>query len=179
MNADEKKTLIEIARKTIIAYPKPYLPDEKKITSAMSEKRGVFVSLHLGKELRGCVGYILPLMPLYKAVIENAANAAYHDTRFKAPTKEELKKMTIEISVLTVPKKARFSNPEELLRQLDSSKGVILEKGPYGATFLPQVWEELPKKEDFLENLCMKAGLMPDQWKSCKFSFYTVECFSG
>jgi uncharacterized protein len=175
----ERKALLEMARKAILAYPEQYLPAETKLTAVMKEKRGVFVSLHLGKALRGCVGYILPVKQLYHAVLDNAVNAAYRDSRFQQPTKEELKKMAIEISVLTVPEKVSFLKPEELLKKLESKPGVILEKGPYGATFLPQVWEELPEKEEFLGNLCMKAGLMPEEWKDCKFSFYTVECFSG
>jgi AmmeMemoRadiSam system protein A len=175
----ERDTLLEMARKAVTAYPQGYSPDKVKLTPIMKEKRGVFVSLHLGKELRGCVGYIVPIKKLYQAVIDNAVNAAYRDTRFQTSTKEELKKMTIEISVLTVPKEVEFSSPDELLKQLDHSKGVILKKGPYGATFLPQVWEELPDKKEFLGNLCMKAGLMPDEWKTCKVSFYTVECFSS
>ncbi|MFH1181995.1 MAG: AmmeMemoRadiSam system protein A [Candidatus Woesearchaeota archaeon] len=179
LSKQEKEILLEMARKAIMAYPEPYLPDETKITAVMKEKRGVFVSLHLGKSLRGCIGYILPVKQLYQAVIDNAVNAAYRDSRFPEPTKEELRKMTIEISVLTVPEKVSFSSPEELLKKLDSSKGVIIEKGLYGATFLPQVWEELPEKEEFLGNLCLKAGLMPEDWKECKVSFYTVECFSG
>jgi AmmeMemoRadiSam system protein A len=175
----EQSALLEMARKAMMVYPKQYAPDEKTLTPVMKEKRGVFVSMHLGKELRGCIGYIVPIKQLYQAVIDNAVNAAYRDTRFAQATKEELKRMTIEISVLTVPKEVAFSSPEELLKKLDHSKGVIIEKGPYGATFLPQVWEELPEKEDFLANLCLKAGLMPDEWKSCNVSFYTVECFNS
>jgi AmmeMemoRadiSam system protein A len=179
LTKNEREALLEMAMKAMLVYPKQYAPDEKSLTAVMKEKRGVFVSLHSGKELRGCVGYIVPIKQLYQAVIDNAVNAAYRDTRFAQATKEELKRMTIEISVLTVPKEVAFSSPEDLLKKLDNSKGVILEKGPYGATFLPQVWEELPDKKEFLANLCMKAGLMPDEWKTCKVSFYAVECFSG
>ena len=79
---------------------------------------------------------------------------------------EELKDIKIEISILTLPKKVQYNGGDDLLAKLNPNKdGVIIKKGFYSATFLPQVWEQLPKREDFLSHLCAKAGLEPNQWQ--------------
>jgi len=93
---------------------------------------------------------------------------------------EELGKIEIEISVLTIPKKLKYKTPNELLEKLRPNiDGVVLSYGGRGATFLPQVWEEIPKKEGFLSHLCAKAWLDRNQWKEkgCEISVYQVEAF--
>jgi AmmeMemoRadiSam system protein A len=114
---------------------------------------------------------------LWKDVVENAVNAGFSDFRFFPLNKSELKKIKIEVSVLTEPKKLEFKNEKELLEKLNKSMGVILKKGFYTSTFLPQVWEELPNKIEFLEHLSLKAGLNKDAWKNAEIFYYNVEIF--
>ena len=135
----------------------------------LEKKRGVFVTInsHPTNELRGCIGFPLPVYPLRKAVYEAALSAAFSDPRFPPLRKDELKHVVFEVSVLTVPEELKFRTPEELLEKIKPGKdGLILELGGYSGLFLPQVWEQIPQKEAFLSSLCMKAGIMdPDCWK--------------
>lgn len=172
LSQNDQKILIDLAREAIKTKARP---NTIEITDALQEKRGAFVTLSKFGELRGCVGYIEPIMPLYEAVIENAINAAYNDTRFYPLTKDELESLTIEISVLTKPEKLKS------LKDLTHEHGVILKNSGRSATFLPQVWEQLTEKEDFLSHLCMKAGLAWDAWKDSKTEMlvYMVYHFDG
>ncbi|MEM4755518.1 MAG: AmmeMemoRadiSam system protein A [Candidatus Woesearchaeota archaeon] len=141
---------------------------------------GVFVTLLKKGQLRGCIGYIEPLLSLGEAIIENAINAAFHDPRFAPVSQDELSVITIELSLLSVPQPLSYQSPKELLSKLDTTMGLIVRRGNRRATFLPQVWEQLPTKEAFLSHLCIKAGLVADAWMNepLQFSFYTVIHFS-
>ena len=112
--------------------------------------------------------------------MDNARNAATRDPRFPPVQPDEAGKIKIEISVLTEPQPLRFSSPEDLLDKLQPGEdGVVLKIGSQGATFLPQVWEQLPDKVEFLDHLAQKAGCAPDDWrgKDVKVSIYHVEAF--
>ena len=171
----EQEFLLKSAKNAILNYPKTTSPDSNKLSSALKEKRGVFVTLTINGQLRGCIGTIEPIMPLYEAVIKNAANAAYSDPRFPPLTKEEAGKLAIEISVLTEPIKLDYIDAVDLLKKLNHDLGIIIKKGFATATFLPQVWEQLPDKEQFLANLCLKANLSPEAWKDSSIEVYTYE----
>ena len=147
------------------------------ISPKLKEKRACFVTLTINGQLRGCIGHILPIQELYKDIIENAKSAAYEDPRFPPVKKEELDNLIIEISILTIPKPFPYQTIEELLSYLGKEKpGVILSKGLNRATFLPQVWDDLPDPRSFLSNLALKAGLSPDAWKhGVKVELYSVE----
>ncbi|MAH33255.1 AMMECR1 domain-containing protein [archaeon] len=175
----EQKFLLELARNAIIRYPGNVDIDENKIPKKLKEKKGIFVTLNLNDELRGCIGNLLPSDSIYKSVIENAVNAAYNDYRFTEVTKKEIDSLKIEISILTEPVKLNFIDSNNLLKKLDKKEGVILKKGQKMATFLPQVWEQINDKEEFLEHLCMKAGLNGDSWKNgdIEIDTYRVEKF--
>jgi AmmeMemoRadiSam system protein A len=166
----DRNYLLDIARKTIEKESRSdWLSDDDRsgLSPFMCEKRGGFVTIHKSGSLRGCIGYILPVMELYRTVIENAYNAAYNDPRFPPLTRQELEEIDIEISILSVPKKLEYKGVDDLLGKLHPGKdGIIIKKGGYSATFLPQVWEQLPEKRDFLEHLCMKAGLSPREWET-------------
>ncbi|MFA6917756.1 MAG: AmmeMemoRadiSam system protein A [Candidatus Gracilibacteria bacterium] len=156
-------------------------PNDSEI---LSEKRGVFVTLEIEKKLRGCIGTIIPVYTLEYAVKRNAINAAFEDPRFWPLTSEELDKVQIEISVLSVPEKLEYRDSADLLQKLRPMKdGVILKKGYYEATYLPQVWEELKDKEQFLGSLCMKAGMNSEEWRGgehgekVEVSTYQAEVF--
>lgn len=185
MNEFTQRFLLKLARQTLEYYFKTHqilkldesiLPDP-----IFKEKRGTFVTLHLHGELRGCIGHIEPVQELYKDIIDNVLSAAFEDPRFIPLTGDELKDIEIEISVLTPPQKLSYTSTDDLLIKLRPNiDGVIIEKGRYGATYLPQVWEDLPDKKEFLSSLCMKAGLNPDAWKEkdAEISVYQAEVFN-
>lgn len=179
LTVTEKEFMLQLARESISQYPEAI--EIKKIPENLKQERGVFVSLYVNNNLRGCVGHIFAFQPLYKAVMECAVSAAFQDNRFDSIKKEEIKKMRIEISLLTSPKKLEYSNPGELLNKIDKTKGVILKKGPNLATFLPQVWEQLPDKKEFMNNLCSKAMLPEHAWegKDIEIFTYSVEKIEG
>jgi AmmeMemoRadiSam system protein A len=144
------------------------------------EQRACFVTLTSDGLLRGCIGHILPQKALYQAVIDSARNAALHDPRFPAVQPAEVDNIRIEISVLTEPQPLAFNSPEDLLEKLQPHRdGVVLRIGPFSATFLPQVWEKVSDKIEFLNCLSEKAGCRPSAWRGeeTSVSIYQVECF--
>ena len=186
--APEKgQVLVTLARSTLMEkFGLPLPPAEAdRMRSALSEpafqaRCGTFVTLKHNGQLRGCIGSLSASDPLAEGVRRNAINAAFHDPRFSPLTQKELGQIEIEVSVLTEPQPLAFSDPEDLLRKLRPNvDGVIIRQGYASATFLPQVWEQLPKKEDFLGHLCLKAGLPRDAWKRGKLevSTYQVQYF--
>ena len=129
------------------------------------KKMAVFVTINKRGGLRGCIGSLVAHRPLLEDLIENAKSAAFKDPRFPPLTKEEFESgdLEIEISILTAPKELVYSDVEDLKSKIKSNvHGVILTIQNYRATFLPQVWEQLPKFEEFFAHLCHKAGLAPD-----------------
>lgn len=142
--------------------------------SAFNVDRGVFVTLKLAGALRGCIGNIEPVRSVADGVAANTVNAALHDHRFDPLTAGELDRVEISISILTQPEKLYFNDSEELCRSLNIGvDGVILKRGSASATFLPQVWEQLPNTETFLSHLCLKAGIPRDTWKSGDVDIHT------
>ncbi|MEW6443412.1 MAG: AmmeMemoRadiSam system protein B [bacterium] len=178
LSPSEKETLLRLARDTLESYvrsgrtPDP-LAAPYRITDNLKQKRGAFVTLKKGGELRGCIGYIQPIEPVYAAVQENTINAAARDSRFPPVEKEELASLRIEISVLSQPK--RIASYEDIAL---GTHGIILKKGLHQSVFLPQVAPEqgwdLPET---LRNLSLKAGLPADAWRhrETTFSIFTAE----
>ncbi|MDP7244299.1 MAG: AmmeMemoRadiSam system protein A [Flavobacteriales bacterium] len=171
----EQEFLLKSARAAILNYPKIITPDLNKLSNTLKEKKGVFVTLTINDHLRGCIGSILPVMPLYEAVIQNAVNAAYSDPRFPPLTKQEASELTIEVSILTDPVRLAYIDAPHLLKKLNDGEGIIIKKEMLTATFLPQVWEQLPDKEQFLMNLCLKAHLSVGAWKDNNMEVYAYK----
>ncbi|MGD0516256.1 MAG: AmmeMemoRadiSam system protein B [Thermoguttaceae bacterium] len=182
-SAGERKFLLELARKTITRVTNGENPpevDAAAVSENLRSSRACFVTLTKNNDLRGCIGSIFPEEPLCQAVISRARAAALEDPRFKPVRSEELKDIQIEISVLTVPRRLEFKSPEDLMQKLrPGTDGVVLRMGLRQATFLPQVWEQLPDKEDFLDHLAQKAGLSASTWREQGTSvlIYQVEAF--
>ncbi len=176
-----RKTLLNMARKAIeykIKGAQYKLDDTEanELPDELKEKRAVFVTLTKKTELRGCIGHLEPTQEIYKDVIENAISAGFGDPRFSSVTEKELKDIVIEISILSLPEKIEYNTIDELLNSIIPGKhGLIIKKGFKGATFLPQVWEQLPNKENFFTNLCAKAGMYPEEWKNGKLEVETYE----
>lgn len=183
LSAADRGQLLELARKSVraavVGEPPPALEPEA-LAPALTARQACFVTLTKRGELRGCIGNLIPQFPLYRGVIENASHAALRDSRFQPVRLDEVEALEIEISVLTAPEPLVFTSPADLLRQLQPRRdGVILQIGSRSATFLPQVWEQIPDKERFLDHLAQKAGCEPRAWREdgVRVSTYRVESF--
>lgn len=168
-SSTEWKRLLQLARDTVkAAAAGKTLPavDDASLPASFKAVTGCFVTLTRKGELRGCIGHIIPQRPLAKAVIENAVSAALRDPRFPPVESKEVGELEIELSVLTEPKPLEFATPEDLLRKLRPHKdGVVLRLDGNAATYLPQVWAEIPDKVEFLDSLSRKAGCAQGAWR--------------
>jgi AmmeMemoRadiSam system protein B/AmmeMemoRadiSam system protein A len=134
--------------------------------TVFQDRRGTFVTLTMDKKLRGCIGNLESSESILAGIKRNAVNAAFHDPRFPPLKPAEFDRVDIEVSILTEPYLLDYRDSEDLLAKLRVNvDGVILRKGSASATFLPQVWAQLPRPEEFLSHLCMKAGLSADTWR--------------
>ncbi|RKY86111.1 AMMECR1 domain-containing protein [candidate division KSB1 bacterium] len=171
-----KSDLIEIAKTSIEKSVKgEKLPDFKFDEPVMNEKRGAFVTIKKSGKLRGCIGYVLPLFPLYETVLKAAKAAALEDPRFPSVSKNELKDLKIEISVLTPMKEIEDVNEIEV-----GKHGIMIKKGPYQGLLLPQVATEYNwDRKTFLEHTCLKAGLDMNAWrdKDTTILIFSAEVF--
>ena len=141
---------------------------------------GTFVTLKIKGRLRGCIGSLTASETVLNGVKRNAVNAAFHDPRFSPLSKDELNRTEIEVSILSEPQPLAYRDGQDLITKLRAHvDGVIIRKGHASATFLPQVWEQLPGPEDFLTHLCLKAGLPSDAWQNSELevSTYQVQYF--
>jgi uncharacterized protein len=129
------------------------------------EKTATFVTLHVNHQLRGCIGTLEAIRPLAEDVVQNAFSAAFKDSRFPPLQADELKDLEVHLSILTPAVPISFTSEQDLVAQLQPGvDGLILQEGHRSGTFLPSVWENLPKPEQFLRHLKQKAGLPPDYW---------------
>lgn len=169
-NETEKQELLAYSRRVLENKIKENKEiDEDATDSNYMQSAGVFVTLKKGDELRGCIGYIEPVESIWDAIRINTVAAATGDPRFPSVEPEELEEIKIEISILTRPKACEFD-------EINIGKdGVVLEQGRRKATYLPQVWEDLPEKERFFGTLCEKAGLAADCWKQPQTKFYRYD----
>lgn len=168
-------TLLQLARDAIAA--KFGLPATAPVNlPELHETAATFVTLSQNGELRGCIGTLEAWRPLLTDVQENARNAAFRDPRFEPLSKTELPITHIEVSLLTPAESMSFSNEADALAQLRPEvDGVIFTAGRHRATFLPQVWAQLPKPIQFMAYLKQKAGLPADYWgPDIRLQRYTV-----
>jgi len=181
--AEQRKFLLDLARRTlseVVNYKRFPKVDAAEVPQELRESRGCFVTLTEEGRLRGCIGDIFPRRPLFQAVVYSAAAAAVADQRFLPVRPDELDQIEIEISLLSLPTPLEFKSPEELLDKLRPGiDGVVMRVGPKQATYLPQVWEQIPDKEEFLRQLAEKAGLERSQWRNPKarILLYQAEAF--
>ena len=177
LSKDEKEILLKAARQSILSAfgeaEKPAI--DYKAYPVLKEKRGAFVTLKENEKLRGCIGYIIAIGPLFEIVVESAKAAAFNDPRFNKLSRDELDKVKIEISVLS---------PFEPIKSYDEIEigkhGLLLDEGGR-AVLLPQVATENNfTREQFLTALCHKAGLYGDYWKErmLKIKVFSAEVFS-
>jgi AmmeMemoRadiSam system protein A len=180
---DEKQNLLRLAREALnCAVDGKALPplDQTTLTPALREKGASFVTLTIRGRLRGCIGTIEPRQPLVDDVRERTISAALQDYRFPPVEANEVDKIEIEISRLTLPQHLEYDNSDDLLEKLRPHvDGVIIKDEYQRATFLPQVWEKIPDKVKFMNDLCWKMGAPPDIWrqKHLEVLVYQVEEF--
>ncbi len=183
LTAEEKQTLLKLARRAleegVRGHPLPPI-DPAELTPTLLDPGAAFITLTIAGELRGCIGALEPYQSLVEDVREHAVAAALEDYRFPNVQEGELGSINIEISRLTQPEALEYSSPDDLLARLRPGvDGVILRDGIRRATFLPQVWEKVSDKKDFLGQLCWKMGAAPDTWqkKHLDVLVYQVEEF--
>ena len=164
--------LVKLARQTLLEHFAKQIPQNEadSLNSALTQSCfqtscGTFVTLTIDGQLRGCIGNLTSSESLVSDVRRNAINAALHDPRFSPLSISELDRVKIEVSILSEPRPLYYRDAADLLKKLRPKiDGVILRKDFASATFLPQVWEQLPQPQDFLTQLCLKAGLASDAW---------------
>jgi AmmeMemoRadiSam system protein A len=192
---EQRRTLLRIAHEAILSVLEPQRSSEAPaLPAGLSEPRGVFTTLYLSsdlrgdlpgdlhresprqspreshRELRGCVGYALPIVPLYRAVAETARAAAFDDSRFLPVTKEEARELEVSLSVLS----RLFPIHAEAVEV--GRHGLLISDGARRGLLLPQVPTEYGwDRETFLEQTCRKAGLPLDAWRKAA----TIEAFSA
>jgi len=133
-----------------------------KTYPSLEENGAVFVTINTepNEQLRGCIGSLQAYRPLYKDIIHNAQAAALRDPRFLPLTVEELEHIKIEVSILSEPQILHYTDIEDLKTKIvPFQDGIVLKLDGKQATYLPQVWEQLPKFDDFFSSLCIKANL--------------------
>jgi hypothetical protein len=170
--------LIKLARDSISSqFSNKELIVEDTIKKRFSDKQGCFVTLKLDNELRGCIGFPEPILPLYEAVVESAKSAAFSDLRFLPLKKEEFDKIKIEISVLTKPELIEVKGYKEYLEKIKIGKdGLIIRTNHGSGLLLPQVFIEYKVNvEQALQMTCQKAGLNSDAWKDIKNKIYKFQ----
>lgn len=184
LTTEEGKLLVKLARKAVEEYLKTgkNMPTPIDISPKLEEQCGVFVTLnsvrHGKKELRGCIGFPYPTLPLARAVVESAINSATQDPRFHPVSLNELGYIVFEVSVLTPPQLVKVKTPMDYPSKIKVGQdGLIVEGGYSKGLLLPQVpvewnWNE----EEFLCQCCIKAGLSPDCWLLKGTKIYKFSC---
>jgi len=182
LSSEDRQTLLDLARTSIKKglCGKTFTIKPQNYSAALQAQGASFVTLHVDKKLRGCIGTLEAEQPLVQDVVKNAYAAAYSDPRFPALTWPEFEHLDVHLSILNPPEPIHFESEEDLLRQLRPGvDGLILKDGFNRGTFLPSVWESLPQPRDFLQHLKLKAGLPPDHWSdTIKVDRYTTESIS-
>jgi len=184
LTTEEGKLIVKLARKAVEEYLKTgkVMLTPTDIPPKLERQCGVFVTLNSirrgKKELRGCIGFPQPTLPLASAVIESAINSATQDPRFHPVALDELSYVVFEVSVLTPPQLVKVKAPTDYPSKIKVGQdGLIVEGGYSKGLLLPQVpvewnWNE----EEFLCQCCMKAGLSPDCWLLKGTKIYKFSC---
>jgi AmmeMemoRadiSam system protein A len=162
---DAGGVLLPLARAAIADGLRLHHPKAAATASWLEEEGATFVTLTERARLRGCIGTLQAWRPVGRDVVANAHAAAFRDRRFDPVQAEEFEALRIEVSLLSDPESMSFASEADALAQLRPGvDGVILNAGPQRATFLPQVWDELPAASDFMAHLKRKAGLSAGYW---------------
>ena len=176
LTAEEGQIALELARNTLEHRIGKQPEKEIHLTPIFSEKRGVFVTLKEGGELRGCIGFPYPTTALGDAIREAAFAAAIEDPRFPPVVRSEIPNLAIEVTVLTPPVRLEC-DPGKRPEHIEVGKhGLIIRGRGTSGLLLPQVPVEWKWTcEEFLDHTCAKAGLPRKSWQSGSCDLYTFE----
>ena len=180
LSAEQGQKLLRLARKALENRLIGGGPLAEPDDTIFNSQAATFVTLKISGNLRGCIGNLTPVGTLWHGIRDNAVSAAFHDHRFSPLQAAELPHVHIDISILSPPRPLEYADAMDLLKRLQPGRdGVILRDGWRSATFLPQVWQQLPAPEQFLGHLCRKAGLTESAWRSgnLDISTYQVQSF--
>jgi AmmeMemoRadiSam system protein A len=179
LNLVEKGILLSLAREALEKSVQGQVLPEislKDFPPVLQRNGASFVTLTKNKRLRGCIGTLEAYQPLAIDVQEHAMAAALQDPRFTRVQPVELFDIDIEVSVLTPRQALSYDDPQDLIQKLRPKiDGVVLQDGFSKATFLPQVWDQLEKPEDFLSHLCAKMGAPSDLWRRKLLDVYIYQ----
>ena len=182
ITTEQGRILLAHARRTIaLKLGRSEHSQETESPEVFRQNGATFVTLKKRGQLRGCIGNLEPVGSIWDGIRDNALNAAFHDLRFSPLKTDEFDEIEIDISLLSPAVLLEYTDGSDLLAKLRPGlDGVILRLGPARATFLPQVWQQLSHAEDFLNQLCRKAGLHESAWRDMHpdISTYQVVCFS-
>jgi AmmeMemoRadiSam system protein A len=172
-SAEERRLLLRLAHDAVESLVLEHAPGQERSGPHLDEPRGVFTTLYLHGKLRGCVGYVVPVLPLQRAVFETARAAASQDTRFPPVRRDEVRDLQLSLSILS----PLFSIQAAEVKI--GRHGLVVTSGARRGLLLPQVPVEHGwTREEFLEQTCRKAGLYPDAWKSgATLEAFTAEVF--
>jgi AmmeMemoRadiSam system protein A len=172
LDDSDKTTLLELARMTLDSYlSNGTTPPCTTTRASLLERKGAFVSLHRGEELRGCIGQLYPDQELIKVVQYCALSAALDDARFMPVSHDELADMSIEISVLTPLRRIHSIEEIEV-----GKHGLYVVQGRFRGLLLPQVCTQYGwDRKEFLEQTCRKAGLPESAWRNPNTAIHTFE----
>ena len=178
LNQQEGKELIKLARESINScFSDLDLNVSEDIKKKFSAKQGVFVTLTLNKQLKGCIGFPEPSLPLYKAISNAAKSAAFEDSRFTSLSKDEFPNVKIEISVLSVPELIEVKDSKDYLSKIKIGEDGLIIRSDFGSgLLLPQVFIEYNcDVVKALEMTCEKANLSSDAWKDVNTNVYKFQ----
>ena len=183
LSAPEREQLLRVARSALhhgLESTSSLQPALENAPPALRNRGAVFVTLTRQGKLRGCIGALEASEPLLWAVADSAHGAGFRDPRFPSLQADEIDSTRIEISVLSPMEPLPTSSRAELCGALQPEQdGLLLQEGKHRATFLPQVWEQLPDKNTFLDQLLIKAGLPVEHWSTdLQFFRYRTISFS-
>ena len=180
MNKKDQDLLLKLARNTLECCFKDIDPDTSQCVH-LTQLRGCFVTLHKHNQLRGCIGFPRPIMPLFEQIIAATKAAAFEDPRFQPISKNETKNIVIEISILTRPELIKVKDCNEYVKNIEIGRDGLIIQGESSGLLLPQVATEFNfDQKQFLECLSEKAGLNKDAWKNLdnKIFKFRAEIFS-
>jgi len=177
LSDSDRQSLLRLARLAITeAVSLGQILADIPADGIFSEQRGVFVTLHIGERLRGCVGVVEPEHRLGDSIVRCATGAAMRDPRFPVMRAHELSHLQIEISLLSTPGPVR---PEEIEI---GTHGLLIVQGSHRGLLLPQVAvTHRLTAQQFLAETCLKAQLPPEAWRNpeAKLFGFTCEIFSS
>lgn len=175
------QTLLRLARCAIAEQLELSTAEQKldldSLPAIFQQPAATFVTLTKQGQLRACIGSLIARRPLARDVCDNACSAAFRDPRFPPLSADEFPHVRVEVSLLSCPTPLTVVDEADACRQLQPGiDGLILSASGHHATFLPQVWEQLPTPELFLQHLKTKAGMAADYWdRDLKLERYTVQ----